>query len=311
MKTQLLSAAALFALAACGGQVTDGGTGSDTDFDAIEAQNATEARPEAEQIASADDIGQPAQEGPGQVQPGELRAEDYPETGEEMTRNPIEPGNEEPGGKDMMLASEYEAMGLDAPQGQRADLEAAREQATGPIVSYDGRSYLAYSGVNASGLIGEDAYGQDGEAEGEIDDLVLSEDGRFDRLVIGGDAYGADAVSFTTDPARDPRLRAEVTGEPSEFDEDALSQNAILVSELLEQPIALGDEPDAIAVADVIMGENGTAQNIAVEYNGDSRIVPFGAVKVAEGDGGRYLDMSAEDLQALEPYVGEPAYEAQ
>ena len=91
--------AALLLLAACGGEVTDGGTGSDTDFERIEEMQ-DEGTPESEEIGGADS-----------------RVEDYPDTGEEMTRNPIEPGNEEPGGKDALTEEEREAIEGDPDEG--------------------------------------------------------------------------------------------------------------------------------------------------------------------------------------------------
>ncbi|MCQ8186402.1 hypothetical protein [Parvularcula maris] len=39
-----------------------------------------------------------------------LRSEDMPDTGEEMTTLPIEPGTDEPGGKDELTEKELEAM---------------------------------------------------------------------------------------------------------------------------------------------------------------------------------------------------------
>jgi hypothetical protein len=40
----------------------------------------------------------------------QLRSEDMPDTGEEMTRWPVEPGDMEPGGKDDLTEKELEAM---------------------------------------------------------------------------------------------------------------------------------------------------------------------------------------------------------
>jgi hypothetical protein len=117
---RLLIVPAVIALAACGGEVTGGGTGSDTDFDEIEDRSAVLANPDhddpevlqgpAPATPTQGTIGQPLQEGVGAIDGDVLRAEDYPAPGEEMTRNPIQPGNEEPGGKDLMLEEEYEAM---------------------------------------------------------------------------------------------------------------------------------------------------------------------------------------------------------
>lgn len=112
-------------LVACGGEVTGGGTGSDLDTDRIEARDDALNNPDyddpevlrgpAPGTPTQGTIGQPMQEGAGAVDGTALRAEDYPAPGEEMTRNPIQPGNEEPGGKDMPTAEEYEAMGVEPP----------------------------------------------------------------------------------------------------------------------------------------------------------------------------------------------------
>ena len=101
-------------LAACGGEVTDGGTGSDTDFEEIEAMQG-EGPAEFEEDRTGV-TGQPLQEGVDRAtRPDDPRAGDYPGPGEEMTRNPIEPGNEEPGGKDQLTDEEYEALGVAPP----------------------------------------------------------------------------------------------------------------------------------------------------------------------------------------------------
>jgi hypothetical protein len=42
------------------------------------------------------------------IDPDDPRAGDYPKPGEATTRYPIAPGNEEPGGKDMLLPEERE-----------------------------------------------------------------------------------------------------------------------------------------------------------------------------------------------------------
>lgn len=131
MRPFSISLPAALLLAACGGEVTGGGTGSDTDPERIEDRSAVLANPDHDDpqvleggpdaplppTPTQGTIGQPGQEGAAAVDGTALRAEDYPAPGEEMTRNPIQPGNEEPGGKDLPLAEEYEAMGYEPPAG--------------------------------------------------------------------------------------------------------------------------------------------------------------------------------------------------
>ena len=94
-------------LAACQGEVTDGGTGSDTDPEELREMRGGDGMTEREEEADAeDDYG--STDTP--LRQGDPRAGDYPAPGEQVTRNPLEPGSEEPGGKDQPTEKEIEAM---------------------------------------------------------------------------------------------------------------------------------------------------------------------------------------------------------
>jgi hypothetical protein len=108
MRFWILASSALL-LAACEGEVTDGGTGSDTDFEALDEQAEGDGMTEAEEARAAD----PTAGGGEDPAP---RAGDYPRPGEETTANPIEPGVEEPGGKDMLLEDEAEEIAEDGAE---------------------------------------------------------------------------------------------------------------------------------------------------------------------------------------------------
>ncbi len=323
MKTTLLSAAAVLALAACGGEVTGGGVGSDTDPERIEDRSAVLAESELAEdgeLETQTRLGQPYD---GQeIDPDDPRAEDYPALGQETTRLPIEPGNEEPGGKDLMLADEYEAMGYEVPESARLALETAREDAVEPVVVYDGRTYLSYAGLSADGLIGAVAYGPDGEAVADIRDLVLTPDGALSFLVLEdsgplgltGSSYtlGADRVAFASSPDSEPRVRTGLTYEEAEdfaeFEEDALPPEAIRATDLLDEEIALSDGGDSAMVTDLLMDTDGQLRMVAVDLNGEQFALPFADLNVAQGAGGYYAETTPQALRAEPVYVGEPAY---
>ena len=310
MRTLLTSTALALLLAACSGEVTDGGTGSDTDFEAL-AEN-EDAVLEENQIE-----GQPLQGEP--VQQTAERAEDYPGPGEEMTRNPIEPGNEEPGGKDQPLAKELAAMGIDAPAGARADIEAAREGAAEPTVTIADRVYLSYAGVSASGLIGTDAL-MSGEAAGEVEDVVLSTDGGLVALTVREEgplgvngqqlAVAGPEVAFERAEADAPRLSAVLRSAPESFEEDALPSGALFASEMIGERVEIGLREDGARIVDVVMSTDGQARDVALDYAGQRYLVPFTALLRAQGDGGFYLETEEDALEGMPVYVGEPAYSA-
>ena len=310
MRTLLTSTALALLLAACGGEVTDGGTGSDTDFETL-AEN-EDAILEENEI-----LGQPAQGEP--VQQTAERAEDYPGPGEEMTRNPIEPGNEEPGGKDQPLAKELAAMGIDAPAGARAEIEAAREGTNEPTVAYEDRVYLSYAGVSASGLLGTDAMMR-GEAAGEVEDLILSSGGGLVALTVREDgplgtngerlAVAGPEVAFERVERAAPRLSAVLRSAPTDFDEDALPEGALFASELIGERVEIGRNEDGARVVDVVMSADGQARDVALDYAGQRYLVPFTALLRAQGDGGFYLETEEDAFEEMPVYVGEPAYSA-
>ena len=307
----LLTTTALALLAACGGEVTDGGTGSDTDFETL-AEN-EDAILEENEI-----IGQPMQGEPA-PQTAE-RAEDLPGPGEEATRNPIEPGNEEPGGKDLPMAKELAAMGVDAPAGARGELEVLRENASEPTVAYDERVYLSYAGVSANKLLGTDAFMR-GEAFGEVDDLVLSVDGNLVALTVREDgplglegerlAVAGPDVGFERAPADAPRLSAVLRSAPVDFEEDALPSGALFASELIGERVEIGLREDGARVVDVVMDARGQARDVALDYAGQRYLVPFAALLRAQGDGGFYLEADEDAFDDMPVYVGEPAYSAE
>ena len=307
----LLTGTALLLLAACGGEVTDGGTGSDTDFEAL-AEN-EDAVLEENEI-----LGQPEQ-GEAVARTAE-RAEDYPGPGEENTRNPIEPGNEEPGGKDLPLAKELAAMGIDAPAGARGELEVLREGASAPTVAFEERVYLSYAGISASGLLGTDALMR-GEAFGEVEDLVLSNDGNLVALTVREEgplgtegqrlAVAGPDVGFERAPADAPRLSAVLRSAPMDFEEDALPTGALFASELIGERVEIGLREDGARVVDVVMNARGQARDVALDYAGQRYLVPFTALLRAEGDGGFYLEADEDAFDDMPVYVGEPAYSAE
>ena len=326
-RTLLLSAAAL-ALVACGGEVTDGGTGSDTDFEEIADEEHVYDEAEATELARGDVATQPAQANvqPGQERtvrdPDDPRAGDYPEAGEEQTRNPIEPGNEEPGGKDMMLQEEYAALDQDAPSAQRAPLEAARREATGPVAEYQDRLYLSRRGVSLDHLGEEPVMTADGEDRFEIEDVLLSPaadsvlafvlEGEG-TLGIPGDQYlaPADRAGLVRD-GEDGNLRLALKGdkdELAEFDEDALPPGAMLASGLIRQPVRVGEDAETAAVDDLVMDEDGTLYGIALAYVGERYLIRPDQLVLAQGDGGYELAITADELREMPFYVGIPAYE--
>jgi hypothetical protein len=99
MRRSLTALSAMALLAACGADdVTDS-----EEYEEVEEQaegTDAPAMPTSEQTPGAD----PMPSGT------EMRSEDMPDTGEEMTRWPVEPGNSEPGGKDELTEKELEAM---------------------------------------------------------------------------------------------------------------------------------------------------------------------------------------------------------
>ena len=322
MRTLLLSAAAL-SLAACGGEVTDGGTGSDTDFDEVEAmqgEGPAEATEIAANEAGAVPTGQPRQEGLEQaVRPDDPRAGDYPEPGEEQTRNPIESGNEEPGGKDMVLAEEYEAMGIEAPSAQRAPLEAARREARGPVALYQDKLYLSRGGVSLAQLGREPVPSAMGDAftvenvllaanGGRLVGFVLREEG---TLGVPGETVLVDAADLTLsrDEGRGRTLALRRGDGLPAYDEDALPTDTVLASNLLREAVRVGGSNRAAAIEDVVMREDGTLYGFALSLGGERYLIEPGQLVLAQGDGGYEVTLSVEELRAKPFYVGVPAYE--
>ena len=309
MRRLLLTGSALVLLAACGGEVTDGGTGSDTDFEALEEGTAG--------LEENEILGQPAQ-GEAVPQTAE-RAEDYPGPGEEMTRNPIEPGAEEPGGKDLPLAAELEAMGIDAPAGTRGPLEGLREASSEPTVTYEDRVYLSYAGVSSQRLIGTDAFAGEDKA-GEVEDLVLTSEGNLLALIVREEgplgidgealAVAGPGVAFARRPDDAPRLSALLREAPVDFDEDALPGGALYASEMMGERVEIGLREDGARIIDVVLSAEGRARDVALDYAGERYLVPFTALLRAEGDGGFYLEMDDDAFEGMPTYVGEPAYSA-
>jgi hypothetical protein len=102
MRHFLLSLSSIALLAACGGEEPEddrpmaGGVGFSTDVEEIEDRQPGNPLPEEEEVETVEP----------RISPDAPRAGDYPNTGEATTRLPIEPGNEEPGGKDMLTDEE-------------------------------------------------------------------------------------------------------------------------------------------------------------------------------------------------------------
>ena len=321
MLRTLLLASAAFSLAACGGEVTDGGTGSDTDFEEIEAMQ-DDGPSEAAEIAAVDSGGQPLQEGAqAAARPDDPRPGDYPAPGEEQTRNPIEPGNEEPGGKDMLLQEEYEAMGIDAPSTMRAPLEAARRAAAGPVAEYQGKMYLSRRGISLDHLGRAPILSEGGDEGASLSDVIVTPMGELIAFVVQeDDTLGIPGTKRLVEPSEvaygrtgdDANLSLRVAGAldaAREFDEEQIPEGATRVSELLRQPVRVGDDSEVGAIADIVMAADGSLYGIAINYVGQRYLVEPDELVLAEGDGGYELTLTEEALTERPPYVGVPAYE--
>ena len=320
LRTFLLASAAL-SLAACGGEVTDGGTGSDTDFEEIEAVQ-DNGPSEATEIADVESGGQPLQEGAqAAARPDDPRAGDYPEPGEEQTRNPIEAGNEEPGGKDMLLQREYEALGVDAPTSMRAPLEATRREASGPVAEYQGKVYLSRRGVSLDHLGRAPILSEAGDEGASLSDVIVTPRGELIAFVVQeDDTLGIPGTKRLVEPSEvaygrtgdDANLSLRVVGAldaAREFDEDQIPGGGMRVSELLRQPVRVGDDSEVGSIADIVMTADGSLYGIAINYVGQRYLVEPETLVLAEGDGGYELTLTEEALTAMPPYVGVPAYE--
>jgi hypothetical protein len=323
MKTPLTLTALALILAACGGEVTDGGAGSDTDFEEIERENAVGAVPERQEIAGETEegyIGQPYQEGADKVDEDALRAEDYPKPGQEMTRWPIEPGNEEPGGKDMLLAQEYAAMGAKVPETQRPALEEARENADAGLVTFRDMTFLTFKGASAARLMESEAGGPGGDVAGQIEDLILTGDGKIAALLIRTDMFGEPAAVPAEGLTIVPRTGemggpyAEIAAMPAEdtppFDEGAMSENTMLASSLIGSPVSLAMGGGDAQIDDVVVTAGGDIEGIVLALQGERYALPWKALGRGQPNGGLQVGLSRDELRDRPSYVGEPAYTA-
>lgn len=325
LRTLLLASAAL-SLAACGGEVTDGGTGSDTDFEEIEAMQG-EGVPEPIELAEGggdlDPGGQLLQEGvAAATRPGDPRPGDYPAPGEEQTRNPIEPGNEEPGGKDMVLQEEYEAMGFEVPSTMRAPLERARRSARGPVAEHQGKLYLSRRGVSLDQLGRAPVLDARGEDDAELYDVLVTPRGELVAFVVEEpDVLGVPGERRLVTPERVAYGRVGEDGPLSlrvgsgleampEFDEDQVPAGAMLVSDLLRQAVRVGEDSETGAIADIVLRADGSLYGFAINYVGQRYLVEPELLVLAQGDGGYELTIDEEQLRQRMPFVGVPAYEA-
>lgn len=178
---------------------------------------------------------------------------------------------------------------------------------------------------SAKEFLGEGVRGVDGDRIARIDDVVIGQNGRADRVILlsggvfglGGERAVVDftQVDLTMEEDYEPRVRIGLSEETiknvSKYEVNKQNDYS-LASEVLGSQVTLagaGDDAREFVVNDIIMGSDGAVRHLIIQESpfgafgtGEKYAVAFNDLSVAQGDGGFVLDMTANEIAQAPRY---------
>lgn len=191
----------------------------------------------------------------------------------------------------------------------------------------DSRTVTINSRMTANGIIGKDIVNSSGEKLGTVEDIILTNDGKADAVIIShggllgiGDKEAAFDYSLVMRreqngdvvmPLSEESIKQARAFSYDRKDQDentrVIPENGISVNDLLKASL-LDHNGKSVAKVDNLYFSQGQASRVIVNYNqtagmgGEKALIDYKSLKLARVDGEYRFQMSAKQSQQFENF---------